>query len=329
MNLQKLRDDLLMAQGALVETVSVWNAPCAPIMDRWARRAGEPLQGDGVTCVFEANPNDKIVRAGHDATAISTMPVIEKGGVNFSHVRAERLPEAATTKRPELAGLPFEAMGVSVVMHPINPFVPTSHANVRALVVHRPDAPVWWFGGGFDLTPYYPFDEDIRAWHQHAKNACDTLSPTAYADFKAECDAYFYLKHRGETRGVGGIFFDDLGTNASAEAVPGSLTFEQGAAFILAVFDAYHKAYAEIVERRRNTPFGARERDFQCYRRGRYVEFNLLYDRGTAFGLQSGGRTESILMSLPNVVHWRYDYQPEAGSKEAALADYLKPRDWL
>jgi coproporphyrinogen III oxidase len=250
--------------------------------------------------------------------------LLEKGGVGFSHVHGTGLPPSATAQRPELAGRGFQAAGVSLVLHPWNPYVPTSHANVRIFLAEKEgQEPVWWVGGGFDLTPYYPFEEDAVHWHRVAREACEGYSvdgEAAYPRFKRWCDDYFYLKHRGETRGVGGLFFDDLN----------GWGFERCFAFLRAVGDAFLPAYLPIVERRRDTPYGDRERDFQLYRRGRYVEFNLLYDRGTLFGLQSGGRTESILMSMPPRADWRYAWQPEPGSPEAALTEaFLKPRDWL
>lgn len=246
--------------------------------------------------------------------------VFEKGGVNFSHVHGASLPPAASARRPELAGRSFEALGVSIVMHPVNPYVPTSHANVRFFIAEKPgEAPVWWFGGGFDLTPYYPFLEDCRFWHRVARDLCAPFGDQVYAEHKRWCDEYFFLPHRNETRGIGGLFFDDLH----------EWGFQRCFDYIQAVGRGYVEAYIPIVERRKHTEFGRREVDFQRYRRGRYVEFNLVYDRGTLFGLQSGGRTESILMSLPPVAHWRYDWRPEAASAEAVLADYLRPRDWL
>jgi len=246
--------------------------------------------------------------------------VFEKGGVNFSHVHGDTLPAAASARRPELAGRSFQAVGVSVVMHPVNPYVPTSHANVRFFIAEKPgEAPVWWFGGGFDLTPFYPFEDDCRFWHRVAFDLCLPFGPDVYAGHKRWCDEYFYLRHRDETRGVGGLFFDDLN----------DWEFERCFAYLQAVGNGYLDAYLPIVDKRKDTVYGQRERDFQRYRRGRYVEFNLVYDRGTLFGLQSGGRTESILMSLPPVAHWRYDWQPGAASAEAVLADYLRPRDWL
>ena len=247
--------------------------------------------------------------------------VFEQGGVNFSEVYGDSLPASATASRPELAGRSFRAMGVSLVIHPHNPYVPTSHANVRFFVAEKAGEPaIWWFGGGYDLTPYYGNDDDVIHWHNTAKQACDAFGDTVYDDYKRWCDEYFYLKHRDEPRGVGGLFFDDLNTP----------DFDTCFALVRSVGDSYLSAYQPIVQRRMDTPYGERERDFQLYRRGRYVEFNLVYDRGTLFGLQSGGRTESILMSLPPLVKWRYNWQPEPGSAEARLYEhYLKPRDWL
>lgn len=247
--------------------------------------------------------------------------VIEKGGVNFSHVTGSQMPASATAHRPELAGRRFEAMGVSLVIHPNNPYVPTSHANVRFFIAEKDGAePVWWFGGGYDLTPYYGFDEDCQHWHQTARDACAPFGESVYADYKKWCDEYFFLKHRNEPRGVGGLFFDDL--NAWG--------FERSFAFMQSVGDSYCQAYVPIIERRKDTPFGEREKNFQLYRRGRYVEFNLVYDRGTLFGLQTGGRTESILMSLPPLVRWEYNWTPAPGTAEAALYErYLMARDWV
>ncbi|MBT8446589.1 MAG: oxygen-dependent coproporphyrinogen oxidase [Gammaproteobacteria bacterium] len=247
--------------------------------------------------------------------------VFEQGGVNFSRVSGANLPPAATEKRPELKGRHFEAMGVSLVMHPFNPYVPTSHANVRFFVAVAPDAQaIWWFGGGFDLTPYYGFDEDAVHWHSVARDACEPFGDGVYPRYKKWCDDYFHNRHRNEHRGVGGLFFDDLNEGG----------FDECFAFMRSVGDHYLPAYLPIVERRRDMPYGDAERDFQLYRRGRYVEFNLVYDRGTVFGLQTGGRTESILMSLPPEVRFRYNWQPEPGTPEAALTErFLKPRDWL
>lgn len=247
--------------------------------------------------------------------------VFEKAGVNFSHVHGDALPPSATAARPELAGRSFQAMGVSLVIHPHNPYVPTSHANVRFFIAEKEgEEPVWWFGGGFDLTPYYGFEEDVVHWHQTAKDACAPFGDEIYPEFKAWCDRYFYLKHRDEPRGVGGLFFDDLNR----------FGFEKSFALMRSIGDAYVPAYQPIVARRKGHDYGERERDFQLYRRGRYVEFNLVYDRGTIFGLQSGGRTESILMSLPPLVRWEYDYQPESGTPEAELYEkFLIHREWL
>jgi len=247
--------------------------------------------------------------------------VFEQAGVNFSQVFGQTLPPSATAHRPELAGRAWQALGVSLVIHPRNPYVPTSHMNVRFFIAEKEGAePVWWFGGGFDLTPYYGFEEDSVHWHQTAKAACEPFGADYYLRFKKWCDEYFFLKHRNETRGIGGLFFDDLH----------ELGFEHCFGFMQSVGDHYLPAYVPIVQKRRDTPYGERERDFQLYRRGRYVEFNLVYDRGTLFGLQSGGRTESILMSLPPLVKWRYNWRPEPGTPEAKLYDeFLKPRDWL
>ena len=246
--------------------------------------------------------------------------VFEQAGVNFSHVKGTKMPASATAHRPELAGAAFEAMGVSLVIHPKNPYVPTSHANVRFFIAYPEGGePVWWFGGGFDLTPFYPFEEDIVHWHTVARDVCAPFGESVYSEFKQWCDEYFYLKHRNETRGVGGLFFDDLNR----------WDFDTCLNFIKAVGEGYIAAYLPIVAKRKNTPYGERERDFQLYRRGRYVEFNLVWDRGTLFGLQSGGRTESILMSMPPLVRFEYQYVPEEGSPEARLNQFLIPRNWL
>lgn len=265
--------------------------------DTWTRPEG----GGGIARVFDQGP------------------LWEKAGVNFSDVTGARLPPSATATRPQLAGVGFRAMGVSLVFHPRSPMVPTTHLNVRFFTTLT-ENPVWWFGGGFDLTPYYPFVEDAVRWHRAAEAACAPFGPDLYAEGKATCDSYFFLPHRGETRGVGGLFFDDFNR----------LGFAQSFAFIRSLGDAFWPAYAEILQRRRHLAYGEAERRFQQYRRGRYVEFNLLYDRGTLFGLQSKGRTESILMSLPPTVAWEYDWQPAEDSPEAALPrDFLRPRDWL
>jgi coproporphyrinogen III oxidase len=247
--------------------------------------------------------------------------VIEKGGVNFSHVHGDELPPSASASRPELAGRGFQAMGVSLVIHPRNPWAPTSHANVRFFVAEKEGAePVWWFGGGLDLTPFYGFESDCAEWHRACHDAVAPLGHDLYPRFKQWCDDYFYLPHREEARGIGGLFFDDFNEHG----------FEHSFDLMRAVGDVYIPAYRPILARRKDTPYGERERDFQLYRRGRYVEFNLVYDRGTLFGLQSGGRTESILMSLPPLVRWDYNWSPEPGSAEAELYErFLPPRDWL
>lgn len=284
-------------------------------------RICEGLQAeDGGSCFRE----DSWVReegGGGRSRVITGGAVFEKGGVNFSHVHGNQLPPSATAARPELAGRSFEAMGVSLVMHPENPYVPTSHANVRFFIAEKEgEQPVWWFGGGYDLTPYYGNQEDCQHWHRTAKAACEPFGEEIYPRFKQWCDDYFYLKHRSEPRGVGGLFFDDFNE-------PG---FEQSFALMRAVGDSYLDAYRPIVQRRKGATWGEREREFQLYRRGRYVEFNLVYDRGTLFGLQTGGRTESILMSLPPLVRWEYNWQPEPNSPEAELYEiYLQPRDWV
>jgi len=247
--------------------------------------------------------------------------VFEQAGVNFSSVKGEALPPAATAKRPELVGRSFRAMGVSIVVHPNNPYVPTTHANLRFIRADKDgEEPVWWFGGGFDLTPYYGFEEDAIFWHTAARDACSKYGEDVYPKFKQWCDDYFYIKHRNEQRGIGGIFFDDLN----------QWSFDTCFEFVRGVGIGFLKGYLPIVDLRRNTQYSDNEREFQLYRRGRYVEFNLVYDRGTLFGLQSGGRTESILMSLPPLVRWSYSRVPEPGSEEARLLDYfLKPKDWI
>lgn len=256
-------------------------------------------------------------RGGGQSRVIENGYIIEKGGVNFSHVQGQALPASATVKRPDLAQIPFQALGVSLVIHPLNPFVPTTHANLRFFVAENGH---WWFGGGFDLTPYYGFTEDCIYWHQTAKNACDPFGLSLYPRFKKWCDEYFYLKHRKEPRGIGGLFFDDLNEEG----------FEHSFGFVKSVGDHFLLGYLPIVQARKNIQFDQKERDFQLYRRGRYVEFNLLYDRGTLFGLQSGGRTESILMSMPPLVSWKYDWKPLPESAEAKLySDFLVIRDWV
>lgn len=273
------------------------------IVDAWQREAGSGLGGGGITRV------------------LTDGAVIEQGGVNFSHVTGASLPASATAHRPELAGRSFEAMGVSLVIHPENPYVPTSHANLRFFIAEQEgEAPVWWFGGGFDLTPYYGNEEDCRAWHRNAKAACDPFGEELYDRYKKWCDEYFYLKHRQEPRGIGGLFFDDLNEAG----------FDASFDLVKSVGEHYLTGYLPIIRRHKGTAYGERQRDFQLYRRGRYVEFNLVFDRGTLFGLQTGGRTESILMSMPPLVKWRYDWQPAPGSEEALLYDnYLPPKEWL
>jgi coproporphyrinogen III oxidase len=253
--------------------------------------------------------------------------LFERGGVNFSHVKGEQMPASATAHRPELAGRRWEAMGVSLVLHPRNPYCPTAHMNVRFFVAEKAaEAPVWWFGGGMDLTPYYGFEEDASHFHRTCRDTLAPFGADVHARYKKWCDDYFFLKHRNEARGVGGIFFDDL----SDGGMGGETPFQRCFGLMQAVGNSFTTAYLPLVARRRDLPYGERERDFQAYRRGRYVEFNLVWDRGTLFGLQSGGRTESILMSLPPIVKWRYSWQPEAGSAEAKLySDFLPPRDWL
>lgn len=247
--------------------------------------------------------------------------VFERAGVNFSHVFGETLPPSASQSRPDMAGRSFHALGVSLVIHPKNPYVPTSHANVRFFVADKPGAePVWWFGGGFDLTPYYAFEEDVVHWHRTAKTCCEPFGDDVFPRYKQWCDEYFFLPHRNEQRGIGGLFFDDLN----------EWGFDRSFEYLRSVGDHFILAYQPIVARRKDCAYGERERQFQLYRRGRYVEFNLVWDRGTSFGLQSGGRTESILMSLPPLVRWEYDWHPETGSPEAQLYDrYLVRRDWV
>ncbi|MFO6424681.1 oxygen-dependent coproporphyrinogen oxidase [Motilimonas sp. KMU-193] len=277
------------------------------------------MQADG-SGVFVEDNWQREEGGGGRTRVLRNGTVIEQGGVNFSHISGDKMPASATAHRPELAGRRFEAMGVSLVIHPHNPHVPTSHANVRFFIAEKEgEDPVWWFGGGFDLTPFYPVDEDCQHWHQVAHDLCQPFGEQVYPDYKKWCDEYFFLKHRNETRGVGGLFFDDLN----------QWPFEDCFAFMQAVGNGYCEAYLPIIERRKATPFTEQQRDFQLYRRGRYVEFNLVWDRGTLFGLQSGGRTESILMSMPPLARWEYAFQPEAGSLEAKLAEYLVPRTWI
>ena len=267
--------------------------------DAWQRPEG----GGGVSCVIEEGN------------------VLERGGVNFSHVMGDKLPPSASAGRPELAGRSFEAAGISLVLHPRNPYAPTVHMNVRCFMAKKTgEEPVWWFGGGMDLTPYYGFEQDAEHFHRTCQLALEPFGDALYPEFKRWCDDYFYLKHRKEPRGIGGVFFDDFNR----------LGFDQSFGMLKAVGDAFLHAYLPILQRRKDIAYGERERDFQAYRRGRYVEFNLVFDRGTLFGLQSGGRTESILMSMPPLVKWRYDWQPEAGSPEARLyTDFLIGKNWL
>jgi coproporphyrinogen III oxidase len=294
-----VRTYLLGLQERITALVEAADGGAQFSRDRWERSEG----GGG---------ESRVLRDGR---------LLEQGGVGFSHVAGATLPASATQARPELAGASFEALGVSVVLHPLNPYVPTTHMNVRFFAAHQDGLPAaWWFGGGFDLTPCYAFDEDVLHWHRVARATCAPFGAEVYPRFKDWCDRYFYLPHRAETRGVGGLFFDDLA----------EWGFERSFEFQRAVGDAFLEAYLPIANRRRELPFGNRERTFQLYRRGRYVEFNLVFDRGTHFGLQSGGRTESILMSLPPLVRWQYGWRPEPGSAEARLQDdYLRPRDWL
>ncbi len=293
-----VKDFFLQLQDSLCGQLAASDGGAAFTEDKWQRESG----GGG---------RSRVLKSG---------ALFEQAGVNFSHVSGDNLPPSATAHRPELAGRHYQAMGVSLVLHPHNPYVPAAHANVRFFMAEKAGCePVWWFGGGFDLTPFYPFAEDAVHWHTVARDICRPLGEDAWPRYKKWCDDYFYLKHRNEARGIGGLFFDDLNK-------PG---FEECFAFTQAVGNGFSRAYLPIAEKRRSVPYGERERQFQLYRRGRYVEFNLVWDRGTLFGLQSGGRTESILMSMPPLVRWEYDYQPQAGSPEAALDDFLIPRDWV
>ena len=290
---------LLSLQDSITEAVVALDPEASLTEDSWQREAG----GGGRSRVFSGGS------------------VLEQAGINFSHVFGDNLPPSATAGRENLAGRSFQAMGVSLVFHPNNPFVPTTHCNVRFFVAEKPGAePVWWFGGGFDLTPYYGNKEDCKHWHQVAKKACDPFGDKHYSRYKKWCDEYFFIKHRNEPRGIGGVFFDDYNEQG----------FNHSFNFMQSVGNAFLPAYLPILERRRNTPYTDSQRDFQLYRRGRYVEFNLVLDRGTLFGLQSGGRVESILMSLPPLVRWQYNYTPQSGSAESELTDYyLQPRDWI
>ena len=298
-HVNQVRDYLLNLQDTICQAFEKLDGKASFREDGWTRDEG----GGGRARVLEGGA------------------VFEKAGINFSHVHGSELPPSATAGRPELAGCRFQAMGVSLVIHPRNPYVPTSHANVRFFIAEKAGTePVWWFGGGFDLTPYYGFEEDAVHWHRHSHEACKAFGDHVYPRYKKWCDDYFYLKHRAEPRGIGGLFFDDLNEGG----------FEYCFAFMQSVGNHYLPAYLPIVERRKDLAYSEREREFQLYRRGRYVEFNLVYDRGTLFGLQSGGRTEAILMSLPPRVTWRYDWHPEPGTPEAELYTvFLRPRDWL
>jgi coproporphyrinogen III oxidase len=299
MQIDQVRSYLLGLQDTICEALAEEDGQATFFEDQWQRPEG----------------------GGGRSRVLSEGAVFERAGVNFSHVKGAELPASASAARPELAGRSFEALGVSLVVHPANPHVPTSHANVRFFVAEKEgEEPVWWFGGGYDLTPYYGNKEDCVAWHSVAAAACAPFGEDVYSRYKAWCDDYFYLPHRSEPRGVGGLFFDDLN----------DWGFESCFAFMRAIGNSYIEAYRPIVARRKNTPVAEAERQFQLYRRGRYVEFNLVYDRGTLFGLQSNGRTEAILMSMPPLVRWEYDYHPEPGSAEHELTDYyLQGRDWL
>ena len=300
---QAVLDYLLDLQDRICRGIEEADGEARFMEDAWSRDETEKLGGGGRT---------RVLNEGQ---------VFEQAGINFSHVTGKELPASATQHRPELAGRRFEAMGVSLVIHPRNPYVPTSHANVRFFIAEKEgEAPVWWFGGGFDLTPYYGFEEDCRHWHELSREACEPFGEDIYPHFKQWCDDYFFLKHRNEPRGIGGLFYDDLNEGG----------FDHCFGLTRSIGDHFLPAYIPIVERRKESDYGERERDFQLYRRGRYVEFNLVYDRGTLFGLQSGGRTESILMSMPPLVKWRYNWQPEPGTDEARLyEEFLTPRDWI
>lgn len=298
-NVERVKEFLLDLQDRICQSLEQEDGKEKFISDEWLREAG----------------------GGGRSRVMTNGAAFEQAGINFSHVFGDNMPASATAHRPELAGRNFQAMGVSLVIHPHNPYVPTSHANVRFFIAEKEGAdPIWWFGGGFDLTPYYGNEEDVKHWHQTCFDACNDFGDKVHEKYKKWCDEYFYIKHRDEPRGVGGLFFDDLN----------EWGFEKSFEFMQSIGNHFVPAYQPIVAKRKNTEYGERERDFQLYRRGRYVEFNLVYDRGTLFGLQTGGRTESILMSLPPLVKWRYDWQPEAGSPEAELYEtFLKPTDWL
>lgn len=300
-DIQAVEKYLLKLQDSICQSIEKNDGKATFLEDNWQRE--HAADGGGRTRVL-ADGN-----------------VFEQAGVNFSHVSGDNLPASATAHRPELAGRSFQALGVSLVIHPHNPFIPTSHANVRFFIAEKEGSePIWWFGGGFDLTPYYGQEEDCIHWHKTSKDACEPFGEDTYPKYKKWCDDYFYLKHRQEQRGIGGLFFDDLN----------EWGFEKSFAFMQSVGNHYIPAYIPIVEKRKDTAYTESHKDFQLYRRGRYVEFNLVYDRGTLFGLQSGGRTESILMSLPPLVKWRYNWTAEVGSEEEKLISYfLKPRNWI
>lgn len=302
-NISALRDYFLGLQESITSAIGDIDGKHF-VEDAWKKPDDAQLRGDG---------RSRILEEGN---------VFERAGVGFSHVRGDKLPPSATQNRPELQGRGFEAIGVSLVFHPRNPYAPTVHMNVRSFVakaVKAGEDDVWWFGGGMDLTPYYPFEEDAVHFHRTCQEALAPFGKDLYPCFKTWCDEYFFLRHRGEARGIGGVFFDDFS----------ELGFEQSFAMTQSVGNAFLKAYTPIIKRRQDHAYTERERDFQAYRRGRYVEFNLVYDRGTLFGLQSGGRAESILMSLPPIVKWRYDWHPAPGSAEAMVYEAIKPRDWL
>ncbi|BBB15401.1 coproporphyrinogen-III oxidase aerobic [Candidatus Rickettsiella viridis] len=296
----EIKDYLLQLQTNICFSLETEDSQQTFIADHWLREEG----GGGKTCVLAEGA------------------VIERGAVNFSHISGAKLPPSATARHPQFNATPFQALGLSLVIHPQNPYVPAVHMNLRFITLQRSpkETPVWWFGGGFDLTPYYPFLEDCQYWHTVAKAACDPFGEALYLQYKKNCDEYFYLKHRKESRGIGGLFFDDLN----------HWDFQTCFQFVQSIGDHFLKAYLPIMQRHKDKPYGERERQFQAYRRSRYVEFNLIYDRGTLFGLQSGGRVESILISMPPVANWKYNWQPEAGSAESTLTEqFLVPRDWV
>ena len=298
--IEQVKKYLINLQNDICEEFGGLDSTSSFDKDVWERDDG---RGSGITRV------------------ISNGSLFEKGGVNFSIIRGDRMPKSATESRPELEGRKFKAVGISLVLHPDNPFIPTTHANLRFFIAeNEKEEPLWWFGGGFDLTPYYGFEEDVIHWHQVANNACKPFGDKIYDRYKKWCDDYFYLSHRNEQRGIGGLFFDDLNEGG----------FESCFEFMNSIGNHFSKAYMPIIKKRQSIPFTKKHKEFQLFRRGRYVEFNLIQDRGTLFGLQSGGRTESILMSLPPKVQWHYKFKVEAGSDEERLTSYfLKPRDWI